>query len=246
MALPTLAPPSHIVTLNALYHTFKILLYRPMLSRRSRADDEDDIERGQAYLVECVTGATTILAIFDLFCRSFGIGQCDLSLSYSVYIAASIFLLQVQSNVEDAQAVRRLEYCVRTLTQIKRVNPGECRCLERRRDTFTDPLAVISSALQLIMKEVASLGIDSEILGMAKPSPTPPMSTYGIPSATAVSVPTSPGPYDFNAARSPQDMHHLPLAEAPGPEAFAFDPQVFHAMSCLEPLSVRMGAISHE
>ncbi|KAH6695155.1 fungal-specific transcription factor domain-containing protein, partial [Plectosphaerella plurivora] len=123
VALPTLAPPSHIVTLNALYHTFKILLYRPMLSNRSRADDEDDIERGQAYLVECVTGATTILAIFDLFCRSFGIGQCDLSLSYSVYIASSIFLLQVQSNVEDAQAIRRLEYCVRTLTQIKRVNP---------------------------------------------------------------------------------------------------------------------------
>ena len=95
-----------------------------MLSRRSRTDDED-IERGQRYLVECVTGATTILAIFDLFCRSFGMGQCDLSLSYSVYIAASIFLLQVQSNVEDAQALRRLEYCVRNLAQIKQINPGE-------------------------------------------------------------------------------------------------------------------------
>lgn len=106
--------------------------------------------------------------------------------------------------------------------------------------------AVISSALRLIIKEVAGLGIDSEILGLVRPSPTPPMSTFGIPSATTVSVPTSPGHYDPNAARSPHDMHHLPLAEAPGPEAFAFDPEVFHAMSCLEPLSVRMGAISHE
>lgn len=215
-----------------------------MLSQRSRTDDED-IARGQTYLVECVTGATNILAIFDLFCRSFGIGQCDLSLSYSVYIASSIFLLQVQSNVEDAQALRRLEYCVRNLAQIKQINPGELVCVMTF-DPGTDLLPVISSALQLIVKEVVSLGIDLETLGLPQPAPTPPMSTFGIPSAPTLSMPSSPRPAEPMMSRSPNNIHHLPLSETPGPEAFAFDPEVFQTMSSLEPLSVRMGAIEHE
>jgi hypothetical protein len=79
----------------------------------------------QNHLVECVTSATSIIAIFDLFCRTFSINHCVLSLSYSVYIAASIFLLQVQATPEDQQAVRKLNFCVRALHQAKNVNPGK-------------------------------------------------------------------------------------------------------------------------
>ncbi|KAG6359594.1 hypothetical protein INS49_013116 [Diaporthe citri] len=39
--LPPLAPPSHIVTLNCLYHTFNILLHRPMLSLQAAANAQN-------------------------------------------------------------------------------------------------------------------------------------------------------------------------------------------------------------
>ncbi|GKT50588.1 nitrogen assimilation transcription factor nit-4 [Colletotrichum spaethianum] len=222
-ALPALAPPSHIITLNVLYRTFKILLYRPMLSQRSRVGE--NLQPVQRYLGECVTSATGIIAIFDLFCRSFGISHCVLSLSYSVYIAASIFLLQVQSSVEDTQALRRLEYCVRILASVKRINP------------------VISSALNLITRELVGLGIDIGALGLPKTDATPPMATYGIPQARPVNVPPASVPPGPEATSSPEQIYNFPFVDTLGPEAFAIDPQVFQTMSSIEPLSVRVGAI---
>ncbi|KZL80088.1 fungal specific transcription factor [Colletotrichum incanum] len=222
-ALPALAPPSHIITLNVLYRTFKILLYRPMLSQRSRVGE--NLQPVQRYLGECVVSATGIIAIFDLFCRSFGISHCVLSLSYSVYIAASIFLLQVQSSVEDTQALRRLEYCVRILASVKRINP------------------VISSALNLITRELVSLGIDIGALGLPKADATPPMATYGIPQARPVDVPPASVPPGPEATSSPEQIYNFPFVDTLGPEAFAIDPQVFQTMSSIEPLSVRVGAI---
>ena len=115
----------HSLTISsALYHTFRILLFRPMLSWQVYPE-EDGPHPMQNHLVECVTSATAIIAIFDLFCRTFTISHCVLSLSYSVYIAATIFLLQVQATPEDQQAVRKLNFCVRALQQAKTVNPGE-------------------------------------------------------------------------------------------------------------------------
>ncbi|KAK2030405.1 fungal-specific transcription factor domain-containing protein [Colletotrichum zoysiae] len=223
-ALPALAPPSHIITLNVLYRTFKILLYRPMLSQRGR-ENAENLQPVQRYLGECVTSATGIIAIFDLFCRSFGISHCVLSLSYSVYIAASIFLLQVQSSVEDAQALRRLEYCVRILASVKRINP------------------VISSALNLITRELVRLGIDIGALGLPKTAPTPPMATYGIPQPRPAGASPASAPLGPEATSSPEQLYNFPVGDTPGPEAFAMDPQVFQTMSSIEPLSVRVGAI---
>lgn len=141
VALPALAPPSHIVTLkyvrslgtlwdvtdadfSCLYHTFKILLYRPMLTGRGKRDD-GGMSPFRHYLVECVTSATAIITIFDLFCRTFTMNYCVLSVAYSVYIAASIFLLQVQANPGEQQAMRKLNYCIQCLDQVKNISPGE-------------------------------------------------------------------------------------------------------------------------
>ncbi|KAK2008873.1 fungal-specific transcription factor [Colletotrichum eremochloae] len=223
-ALPALAPPSHIITLNVLYRTFKILLYRPMLSQRSQ-NSAENLQPVQRYLGECVRSATGIIAIFDLFCRSFGITHCVLSLSYSVYIAASIFLLQVQSSVEDVQALRRLEYCVRILASVKRINP------------------VISSALNLITRELVRLGIDISALGLPKMAATPPMATYGIPQPRPADAPPTSAPLGPEATSSPEQLYNFPFVDTLGPEAFAMDPQVFQTMSSIEPLSVRVGAI---
>lgn len=77
------------------------------------------------HLRACVAAATSTIAIFDLFCRTFGDRRCVLSLSYSVYIAASIFLLQSQANLNDGVALWRLEYCIHALDRVKSINPGE-------------------------------------------------------------------------------------------------------------------------
>jgi len=88
-SMPQYCPPSHIVTLNCLYHTFKILLYRPMLSRRTSGG-----HLNPEHLLECIASATSIIAIFDLFCKCFGDGHVVLSLSYSVYTG-----MKTQSNI---------------------------------------------------------------------------------------------------------------------------------------------------
>ncbi|KAK7724378.1 hypothetical protein SLS63_008767 [Diaporthe eres] len=154
--LPPLAPPSHIVTLNCLYHTFNILLHRPMLSRECTPNNNR-----AKHLLECVSSATSIIAIFDLFCKSFGIYRSVLSLSYCVYIAASIFLLQVQAaaNAQNSgassgmltdeqqqqqqPALRRLDFCIRALSKLKDINP------------------IVGSGVGLILRELAALGIQT-------------------------------------------------------------------------------------
>ena len=151
-ALPVLAPPSHIVTLkyllpcppssqicadnhSCLYNTFRILLYRPMLSRRF-FHPSGVSQPNPNHLVECVSSATSIIMIFNLFCKTFGETHCVLSLSYSVYIAASIFLLQIQAAPDDRQALRRLGFCLHALERVKTVNPGTPRIIIR----FEKPL----------------------------------------------------------------------------------------------------------
>ncbi|KAF5571620.1 nitrogen assimilation transcription factor nit-4 [Fusarium phyllophilum] len=229
-AMPELAPPSHIVTMNALYHTFRILLFRPMLTWQVYPEDEGPHPM-QNHLVECVTSATSIIAIFDLFCRTFTISHCVLSLSYSVYIAATIFLLQVQATPEDQQAVRKLSFCVRALHQAKTVNP------------------VISSALDLITREMANLGLDPGFSTPQQQPPPPmpqPMPDVPMPTDIPITETIYPASFDIPAQQSPYEPEQLfqtPWADNMNPNAMAVDRGVFEALSSFEPLSVRVGAI---
>ncbi|KAF5676212.1 nitrogen assimilation transcription factor nit-4 [Fusarium circinatum] len=229
-AMPELAPPSHIVTMNALYHTFRILLFRPMLTWQVYPEDEGPHPM-QNHLVECVTSATSIIAIFDLFCRTFTISHCVLSLSYSVYIAATIFLLQVQATPEDQQAVRKLSFCVRALHQAKTVNP------------------VISSALDLITREMANLGLDPGFSTPQQQPPPPmpqPMPDVPMPTDVPITETIYPASFDIPSQQSPYEPEQLfqtPWADDMNPNAMAVDRGVFEALSSFEPLSVRVGAI---
>ncbi|PHH78557.1 hypothetical protein CDD80_6668 [Ophiocordyceps camponoti-rufipedis] len=170
-ALPALAPPSHIVTLNCLYHTFKILLYRPMLTGRGgkRDGDGDGTSPAKSQLVECVTSANAIITIFDLFCRTFTMNYCVLSLAYSVYTAASVFLLQVQASPGEQQATRRLEYCCQCLSQVKTMSP------------------VINSALDLIQSAV-----DGVSPGPARPADKTDMYQNPVDMSRQLPLPSHP------------------------------------------------------
>jgi len=92
----------------------------------TRAASSANLRPNADYLLECIKSATSIISIFDLFCRSFGDGHCVLSVAYSVYMAVSILLLQVQgATSSDKQAIRRLEFCIRSLERVKSSNPGK-------------------------------------------------------------------------------------------------------------------------
>ena len=66
--------------------------------------------------------------IFSFFTRSFGDGHVITSQAYTVYIAASVFLLQVQATKDFAcQAMENLRYCVDALERIKKTSLGMSR-----------------------------------------------------------------------------------------------------------------------
>lgn len=85
-------------------------------------------EPNPSHLLQCVSSATAIVCIYDLFCRTFQDAPCVLSLNYSVYIAASVFLLQVQALTKamarNEHAVRCLQFCIQVLQKARLTNPS--------------------------------------------------------------------------------------------------------------------------
>lgn len=87
------------------------------------------------HLVQCMSSATTILSLFDLYRRTFGDSHVVLSLAYSVYTAASIFLLEIQAlKLAAPGTLDKLKYCIIALERVKVSNPGELLFRIRRFD----------------------------------------------------------------------------------------------------------------
>ncbi|KAH9217762.1 fungal-specific transcription factor domain-containing protein [Leptodontidium sp. 2 PMI_412] len=233
--LPAYCPPSHIVTLNCLYHTFKILLYRPMLFPRSSPPNPTSQRPNPTHLVECISSATSIIAIFDLFCRTFGDDYCILSLSYSVYTAASIFLLQVQaaaSGGQDEITMRRLGFCVAVLERVKGIN------------------AVIGSSLNLITQALSKLNIHFPTNSFSEPSHQPSNrgdQRHTIQEArflplTADPMPSIPDNSNFDLDGSAFQPPPVPL-QGFDFENFDISPEMLDAFSGLEPIDATVGAL---
>lgn len=177
-SLPEYCPPSHIVTLNCLFHTFKILLYRPMLFRRP----DPEVDGGTpdpTHFKECLGSASSTIAIFDLYCRTFGYSRVVLSLAYSVYTAASIFLLQIQASSErEEYTLQSMQFCIQALDRVKESSP------------------VIGDALQLLVKALADAGIDPAILLEQPQGRTTQYSTNMRTNTAPVYLPQAPAAFD--------------------------------------------------
>lgn len=213
-SLPDHAPPSHIVTLNCLFHTFKILLYRPMLFASTASPQ--NLAPETRHLRECITSATSIVAIYDLFCRTFSNRRVVLALAYSLYTAASIFLLQIQAaTIPDEQTLKRIIFCTSALESVKKSTP------------------VLNDALNLLSKELAAVGIDLKSVTNPGHKRAPDLSANDAHSVvdqhsssmSADGQTISPGVEDFDFS----DIH--------------IDPSIFDAFSELEPISVNVGAL---
>lgn len=114
------------------------------------------------HLVQCMSSATSILALFDLYRRTFGDRHVVLSLAYSLYTAASIFLLEIKAlKYAAAATVEKLKFCVFALERVKWANNGMCLCDE----VFEMALmfSVITTGLGLIYQELQKLQVDLSI-----------------------------------------------------------------------------------
>lgn len=140
-----------------------------------------------------MASATTILSLFDLYRRTFGDNHVVLSLAYSIYTAASIFLLEIQALKYAAPGtLDKLKFCIFALERVKISNP------------------VITTALSLIYQELQKLQIDLPVsMGPAsaseKPHPHPhpqPQPHYRQPSQSP-NVSTNPSRHG-----SPVHPHH--------------------------------------
>lgn len=90
-----------------------------------------------------MASATSILSLFDLYRRTFGDSHVVLSLAYSIYTAASIFLLEIQALKYAAPGtLDKLKFCIFALERVKAANP------------------VITTALSLISLELQRLQIN--------------------------------------------------------------------------------------
>jgi len=218
-----------------------------MLTGRGQREVEGDSSI-QRYLVESVTSATSIITIFDLFCRTFTMNFCVLSLAYCVYIASSIFLLQVQATPNDHQAMRKLTYCVQCLQQVRQISPGMAIylfhpicCLPGIR-AYVGFTLVIASALNNINKELTVIGIPT---GMSPHMTTQNRSSPPTESAVSVADSVYQGSLETHgpAAEMSHPVFQPSLSHNFGSDALPLEPEVFETMSNLQPLSIRVGTI---
>lgn len=127
---------------SCLYHTVNILLHRPILCSRGLLKTRQEAY-DTSHLVQCMASATTILSLFDLYRRTFGDNHVVLSLAYSIYTAASIFLLEIQALKYAASGtLDKLKFCIFALERVKVANP------------------VMTTALSLVYQELHKLQID--------------------------------------------------------------------------------------
>ncbi|KIW16296.1 hypothetical protein PV08_06347 [Exophiala spinifera] len=138
--LPHYCPPSHVATLNAMFHMVKIQLNRPILYARGTSEIlRDNLEH---HVAECTSAADAIINVFDLYTRSFGLGHVMTAMIYCVYTAASIFLLQVQATRTDTQGpISKLKYCLDAMESVKATAP------------------IIGTAIGLIQREIQRLNV---------------------------------------------------------------------------------------
>lgn len=106
---------------------------------------------------------------------------------------------------------------------------------------------VISSALDLITREMANLGLDPGFSTPQQQPPPPmpqPMPDVQMPTDIPITETVYPASFEIPAQQSPYEPEQLfqtPWADNMNPNAMAVDRGVFEALSSFEPLSVRVG-----
>lgn len=118
--VPTASPPSNIVILNLLYHTIRILIYRPLLTANSQS------ALASSALNECRNAASGTHDVLSLWGRTFGPTNQHFLFVYCCFIAAGVDILLIRTGnpfVRD-EAFQRVHLSLDILEQASTQGPG--------------------------------------------------------------------------------------------------------------------------
>lgn len=116
-------PPSHILNLNIIYHTVRILLFRPFYLSPSQQHSQDLVAHAQE---TCAVAAQNVNACFQSYGRTFRYRNQTYLLSYCVYTAATIEINEIRSADSNiaASAMERLKITLQMLEAEASQTPG--------------------------------------------------------------------------------------------------------------------------
>jgi hypothetical protein len=199
--MPSLAPPTHIVSLNVLYHTTIILLHRPFILG---ARDLSQLGADKSYTA-CVSAAAAVHDLLMLQANTFGFSHLTYMNAYAAYIAATIAVLQVEREHhpdQDTKAAPQnlgLNFLLEVLQECAVVMPA----LERS-------AAIIKKRMKTVLERLATNTLPSLF-----PASHPPSSPFNIitPHQQELAQPTTFQPISnpFFGCEQPQ----LPAPYAP-------------------------------
>jgi hypothetical protein len=214
---------------SCFYHAVNILLNRAKL-RLSRRPELASTLVEQNPLVHCISSASSIVALFGLYTSAFGEGHVVLCLAYSVYTAASIFLLEVRATGHAAAGtMERLSLCAGALRRLTRTNP------------------VIAKASGVIETEMETLGlqispiVSSDETHLSASQQPPASITEGL-SAPAFANWCPTGADGQSGDMVLLDPSYLGSHEEGSMSLNLLDmpPEMFEAFSLIEPISITM------
>jgi hypothetical protein len=220
------------IAYSCLYHTINILLHRAKLklSREPQTGTTTTAEHNP--LIQCISSANSIVALFELYNRTFGEGHVVLALAYSLYTAASIFLLEVQAiGHAAANTLERLSLCVATLERLCKTSP------------------VLSTALKVISRELEALCIQLPPVYRSLPADSATRNLLSLPRdhQAQPSVPDLPSDeilINYENYGETVLLDHFYLnGQADGSMSYNLldmPPETYEAFSQVEPLSIIM------
>lgn len=139
-------PPPHIFSLNLLYYTLQVILWRPYRNLRQ------DSLFAQRARTTCVETANTIHGMFLLYSKTFNLSKMTYLISYCVYSAATVDVEEMRSPIQlnREAAAARLGVSLRILENEARQTPGVGRSIDiirRQLRTWTPRLGMHASTI---------------------------------------------------------------------------------------------------
>ena len=121
-----ICPPPHILSLNLLFYTLRVILWRPY---RNLCQDSSLAQRART---TCVETAITIHGMFLLYSKTFDLSKMTYLISYCVYSAATVDVEEMRSpiQVNRESAALRLGVSLRILENEARQTPGVRRSID--------------------------------------------------------------------------------------------------------------------
>ncbi|KAF2160104.1 hypothetical protein M409DRAFT_29401 [Zasmidium cellare ATCC 36951] len=116
-------PPPHILSLNLLYHSLHIILWRPYLDRPETASHATNV---------CINSAQTVHDMFIVYGRTFHWKKMSYLVSYCVYTAATVQVHEMRSTDmrRRQDATKRLAMLLQILESELRQTPGIRRSID--------------------------------------------------------------------------------------------------------------------